>query len=531
MSRRGSFVLSILLVWGAAACATIIGDFTKGDEPPDASTGDGSRSDAPPVEGTSSGNPSDATSPTDVTQPPPSGDAGDAGDASDGARPPPPLLTCSFQPGSTALIANFARQANNTPDEIYFLGPAGTNQTAYIVVPGSPDFNTFQGADVYRYTTNQSSPNAIDIPAPQGQIYDAHRTSDGIVILAMNYGFDGHNQLVVYKLSQAVTDGGIPVWQTIPIGPQDPVPPNSCRQVASFLVVNSQTDDYIAALSYNPSPLGCSGDFGPPVLFVTRTGTAPDGGGSAPLVQFDVPLDGGSTLDIARDGIVLDPGTSKIYVFADPGGGSGPADGIGPIVFSSPDTLPAGGSTAKAMNLGTNSFASGMGYIYSPSTHNIDVGLLGGDLSLSAPSFFVGNAPSDSLATKSISSYPATVVTPVEALPVDKGRSHWHAFPSSGEHLLLIGRNDLKGGNGVNIFWFDQSGTARVRQAATDGGPDHSALLQNKVVVGADITFAGAPTGSPAVVGNLLIAVTEQTGSDGGVSFYSLTQYNTTCTP
>jgi hypothetical protein len=179
-----------------------------------------------------------------------------------------------------------------------------------------------------------------------------------------------------------------------------------------------------------------------------------------------------------------------------------------------------------------SSFASGLGYIYSPTSGNIDVGVFGADLSLALPSFFVGGVPGASVAARPISAatYRQTATTGVEALPVDKGRSHWHAFPG-GEHLLAIGRNDLKGGNGVNVYWFDQAGNPRAVQAATDGGPGHSALLQNHVVIGADVTFNGPPTGSPAVVGNLLIAVTEQTGSDAGVSFFSLTQYNSTCTP
>jgi hypothetical protein len=37
--------------------------------------------------------------------------------------------------------------------------------------------------------------------------------------------------------------------------------------------------------------------------------------------------------------------------------------------------------------------------------------------------------------------------------------------------------------------------------------------------------------GTPPFFGELLIAITEQTGSDGGANLYSLTQYRTTCTP
>jgi hypothetical protein len=516
----------MLLLCGAAACASILGDYTKGDELTDGGGGDARNN--PLADGSSSGDIGDSTSPTDA----PSGSSSGDGGADADAAPRPPVLTCSFQPNSTLLLANFQRASQNTPDEIYLLGPTATNQNAYVIVPGGPNS---QGADVYRYTASESSPSVLDIPSPPGQIYDAHRTPDGIVMLAMDYGgVAGHSQLVVFKLSESVTDAGIPVWQRIPIGPLDPVPFNTCRQIATFLVVDSTTDDYIAALSYNPAPSGCSGSFGPPVLFVARTGTAPDGGASAPLVQWDIPpADGGIlALDFARDSIVLDPGSSKVYLFVDPSEGSGPVTGVGPIVFSSPATLPEGGATAQSMSLGgAPIFASGLGYISSPTLGGIDVGLLSGDLSLALPTLDVGNIPAASVATTPITSaYRANGVSGVEALPVDKGRSHWHAF-SGGEHLLLIGRNDIKGGNGVNLYWFDQAGNVRVQQAATDGGPDHSALLQNHVVVGADVTFNGPPTGSPAVLGDLIIALTEQTDAGGGVNYYSLTQYHSLCTP
>jgi hypothetical protein len=529
LRRRGAFALSLLPLCGVAACAGIIGDFTKGDEVPDASGVDG----APfnPTDGASSGNLPDVVTTNDGPSPQGTGDAGDAGEAGPAEAGPPSLLTCAFQVGGTVTLANFQRQSSDTPDELFFLGPTGSTQTAYIVIPGGGGFGNNQGGDVFKYPADQGSPNVIHISAPPGQIYDAHRTPDGIVLLSVDYSLPGHNQLVVWKLSEGVTDAGVPVWQRIPVGPLDPIPANTCRQIATFLVVNSATDDYIAALSYNPSPSGCSGAFDPPLLFAVRTGGAPDGGGSAPLVQWDVPqVDGGTQqLDFARDGIVRDPTSSKVYLFADPSGNGPPAD-VGPIVFTSPDTLPEGGATAQPTNLGNISFASGLGFVYSPNNGAIDVGFLGGDLTLNNPGLFVGQALPGNVATRPVSSYPEYVVTSVEALPVDKGRSHWHSFNGS-EDLLLVGRNDIKGGNGINVFWFDEFGNLRVRQAATDGGVDHSALLQNHTIIGADITFDGPPVGSPPVLGNLLIAVTESTGVDGGVTSYSLTQYHTTCTP
>lgn len=508
MTRRRALVSVLLLLGGASACASIVGDFTKGEEAPDGSGGDASLPDGATADGSS---PSDA--------------------GRDGAAPPA-VLTCKFQPGSVLQLASFARPSQDVPDNIFLLGPTPTNGTAYVVVPGGGTMSN-QGGDVFRYAANQTSPNVLDIPAPPGQIYAAHRTADGIVLLSMDQnipGNPGHSQLVVFKLSESVTDGGIPVWQRIPIGPMDPIQGNTCRQLATFLVVDSLKDDYIVALSYNPAPSGCAGNIDPPLLFVARTGA---NGGPATFVKWDVPqLDGGTaTLDFQRDSIVLDPGTEKVYLFADPSGG-GPTQGVGPIVFSSPSSIPPGGATAQRMNLGSGSnFAGGLGYISSPSLGGIDVGILGGDLALVAPSLFVGNAPANEVATLPISSaYQTTVVDNIESLPVDKGRSHWHAF-SGGENLLLIGRNDLKGGNGVNVYWFDNAGNLRVRQAATDAGPEHSALLQDHVVVGADVTFNGPPVGSPPILGDLLIAVTEQTATDGGVHWFSLTQYHTTCTP
>jgi hypothetical protein len=504
MTHRGARLLLLLALGGAAACANILGDFTKGDEGPGGS-------DASPVDGASTG---DAGSSS----------RGDGGDAGDAARPPA-VLTCSLQPSSDLLLGHLARPSD--ADELYFFGPTATSELAYVVVPGSAPGGNNHGADVFRYVAKESTPSIANIPIPPGQVYDAHRTPDGVAILAMDYGLTGHAQAVVYKLSEAVTDGGIPVWQRIPIGPQDPLPATTCHQSAALLVVDSATDDYIAAVTYNPGLAGCSGTSSPPELLVARTGAG------APVAKWDVPPlhDGAQRLDLQRDGIVLDPLTSRVHVFADQTG-NGPIAGVGPFVFTSPATLPPGGGTARAVDPGsTTTFASGLGYIHSPSLGGIDVGMLGGDLTLSGPSIYVGRLTAEEIETHAVSTaYQQTTVSGVEALPVDKGRGRWHVFPG-GEHLLLVGRNDLKGGSGVNVYWFDNAGNLRARQAATDAGAGHSALLQGHVVIGADVTFDGPPTGSPAVIGGLLIAATEPIGTDGGVKFFSLTQYNASCTP
>ncbi len=511
MIHRSKLVFSLLLLGGASACANILGDFTKGDE-----TSDGGGGDASPIDGSTA----DVMTGVDASSP---GDGGGDG-GSDAAGPP--LLTCTqdMTLGSTVVVANFARQSSDVPNTIFFLGPTQNNQLAYVIVPGGNN----QGGDAYRYNAGQTSPSVNDIPVPQGQIYDALRTADGVVVLSLDQS-GGHSQLVVYKLSESVTDAGLPYWRRIPIGGLDSVPNNGCRTIATFAVVDIATDDYIAALSYNTSPDNCSSYDSPPLLFAVRTGMAPEGGASATLAQWPVPqVDGGTLqLDFARDSFIVDPISHKIYLVADPSAGGAPTLGIGPLVFSSSDKVPEGGATAQPMSLTATSYAGELAVEYSPSTGKANAAFLGGDLAFKAPSLFVGSAATGAFPTTPIG--PATYKqtgTHFEALPVDKGAAHWHNFTNGNENVLMVGRNDLKGGNGVNLYWFDSAGNLRAVQAASDAGAQ-SALFQSRGVVGVDVTFGG----TPGSFGDLLFAITEQTSADAGFNSFSLTQYHSNCLP
>jgi hypothetical protein len=495
MLRRGGLAGPLFVLLSLGACANLLGDFTKGDEATLGDSGSPSSNDAAPPDSASPG--------TDAA--------------------PPPLLTCQFQTGSQVRVATLTLPEQDVPDDVFFLGPTARSRTGYVVVPGGGSGT--QSGRVFKYASDQTSPSVTEIPVPGSRIYGARRTQDGIVVLAIDRNIPaepGHSQLVILKLSETLTDGGIPVWQRFQIGPTDAVPPNTCRESATFAVLDNDRNDYFAAIGFNAGPSDCS-TADPPKLWAARAGTAVDGGTIASFVEWPVP-DTIRFLELQRDGIVIDTSTAKVYVFADPGGGA-PTPGVGPVVFSASDT--SARASSAPLPLGADvGFAGGFGYRTSSTAGRANAAFLGGDIALSAPTFFVGNVPANELATTPIGTgYRKTAINGIEPLPVDKGRAHW-----LGDHLLAIGRNDLKGGTGVNVYWFDQAGFLRAQQAASDAGT-HSALLQGHEVIGNDISFGSEPIGSPAAFGELLIVVTELVGTDAGTKSYSLTQYRLNCSP
>jgi hypothetical protein len=366
---------------------------------------------------------------------------------------------------------------------------------------------------------------------------DAHQTPDGLVVLIQDYNsIPGHTQMVVEKLSEkALDDAGVPYFQRIPIGGLDIPAQNNCRANATFAVVDSSKDDYVVAVGFNPQVGGNCNTLAPPVMYVARTGTAPDGGASAPWVQWDVPqIDGGTlTVQFARDSIAVDPVNHTIIVVADPV--DGPSLGHGPMVWTSPDRVPEGGAVGTVLPIAPSlGLAGKVAYEYSPITHNVNAAFLGGDQALQTPAIFVGNQPTSTFPTTTIATppYATNTLSGIGAVPVDKGRAHWHNFAGS-ENVLLIGRaspNLQPGLTGLNFLWYDNTGAIRSVQADFDAGPGgkQSALLAGHTLIGVDVTFSGTPT--PGIAG-LYFLTTENTGLDAGAgqTSYSLNYYQSTC--
>jgi hypothetical protein len=521
-----------MLVAGASACVDILGDFKEGPVLDGGPGGDAAAGmDASTADGMSNG-----------------ADGGDGSSPGDGATidaeagpTAPPLLRCTQDGtiGATKVFPLLARPNNgDVPDRVYFAGPTTLSAYAYIVVPGGSGGGVSQAADVFRYQPSENGLDYVNLPVPSGQIYNVQRTADGIAVLTFDQnvpGLPGHNQLIVWKLSEAVLEGGYPVWQRIPIGQLDPQPNNgtACHTITAFQVVDATKDDYIAAFSYFPGTSNCTTIAGPPVLFMTRTtANQPDGG--SPWVQWTVPaVDAGDgtnapqTLDFGSDAIIFPPDAGTLFLVADPSGGQ-PIAGVGPLVWSGTAAIAPGVKGAPLPLQPGTSFAGKLAFEASPVTGKVNAIYLGGDLAALAPTFYAGSIDPAAFTTTNVGG-PAYKSTPIsfDSLPVDKGRAHWHNYANGNEHVLLVGRNSLDNSYtvGANFFWFDSAGNMRGMQA-DDAGSTHAALFPTVQVIGADVTFGGSPG---IIGGDFLFAITEAAGSDAGTAVYSLTQYHVQC--
>ncbi len=461
------------------------------------SPSDGNGSDTGPEDGgdAASSDAADSTSPGDAS------DSASPVDAADSASPDAslPTLTC-VEPGSAirTKIATLLRQTGggNEGASVSLFNVSSPTHTSFRVA--SPEQPSSGPTTYHVYTFGGGSPIS-DTPVPVGtnggNPQRVQRYPGGIAAVVLNNYADagiGAPELDLYTLSDSASTWSAPI---VAIPSSTGVLPNCTNNVEAVLwPMNPSANDFLIELSYTD----CSS---PPVFqhTVVRTnGGSPISWPLPPLYPEDGGADDGGDASAAAakfdlGGIIATGSATAGSVFAltNPSGNGGPNPGIGTALFTA-EQVSLGTVSARELPLiSSQDLMISLAIGASPNTGLVEMGFLEAQLSSTTllPQIYVGQVTPSKMATLDpAADLRATTFSGVSALPINGASLHWDSFgsPNTSDNLVA-GSAVYPSNNGMNLVWWDASGSLRAMNAGT------TALFPTLPILGADAVLSNAP--------------------------------------